>query len=163
MAWQEGNQVERAASNAARTGSGKATAPEADLDIVLSVASSFNSINNMELERIIVYRSTTVDGAVPPACLAISPSGGVAGLCNVYSRAQAESGAGFSSTPGCSGTIDASWCPSSRDAEPPVRDFLGVYIEATYTPLTGLLPGDFKVERRAVFMLEPESLAGVGA
>jgi hypothetical protein len=166
MAWQEGNQVERAASVAARTGSGKATAPEADQDIVLSVASSFNSIDYMELDKIIVYRSTTTDGAVPASCLAVSPSGGGAGingLCNVYSGAQAASGAGFSVNPGCSGTLDRFWCPSTRDADiTGGRDYLGVYIEATYSPLTGIIPGDKIVGRRAVYLLEPESPAGVG-
>jgi Flp pilus assembly protein TadG len=162
FAWQEGNLLERAASNAARTGSSSGVALEADQDMVLSVGSSLANARNVELERLIIYNAQSADGELPASC-DIAPSAtaatGVNGLCNVYSQQQVESGTGFSWTAtGCNGgSWDFNWCPADRETSRSDPDYIGVYIEATYTPITNIVPGDITIERKAVYMIEPES------
>lgn len=166
FAWNEGNLAERATSDAARTGSATGRALEADQDIVLSIGSSFAAARSIEVERVIVFRAATADGEVPSDCLSVDPAPGGAGVddvCNVYSGAQVESGAGFRwSTDDClSSSWDHFWCPadrvSSRRESP---HHVGVFVEARYHPLTGIFGGEQTFERKAVYLIEPDSVAG---
>ncbi|MCC5951969.1 MAG: pilus assembly protein [Acidimicrobiia bacterium] len=171
MAFRQVNVIDRGSSSAARVGATLGNAPLTDYEILRSVNSTLNTTQRVEIERVIVYRSTTADGAVPPACLAINPSGfgafGVAGTCNVYSAEQVanESLVGFprgaAANPSCAGgSWDANWCPIGRSKDRPNPDVVGVFIEGRYDALTSLIPGtgELMLSQRGVYMLEPPAV-----
>lgn len=164
--WSSVGQVERAVQNGARTGAGQADARYADYELLRAVAAATASADGTTIERVVVYRSQTADGAVPSGCLSIPATGtsakGVSGVCNVYSGAQARSDnpGGFGSTSPsletCSpGAWDSAWCPTGRSRDPDAPMYLGLYLEVSYEGRTSLIPGSMTVERRAVYQIEP--------
>jgi hypothetical protein len=170
VAWGDANAMERAVQQAGRVGSNAGDTRYADYELLRAIDSSLAGADRLEIRRVIVYRSTSADGGMPAPCRNLNPVGygafGSAGRCNAYSKEQVEAdspaGFPFSDTSPCpGGSWDANWCPLDRDNTRPTSDYLGVYVEATYTGLTGLVPAASSVERRAVFLLEPPS-AGEG-
>lgn len=171
LAWHDSGRVERSVQTAGRAAStvGPFQSAMADFDAVRAVATTLAGADHATLERVIVYNSTAPDGAPPQACLNVDISTplighGVSGVCNVYSAAQvaqSDPSVGFSRgsilAPDCdSGDWDDDWCPVDRvrDIDNPV--YVGVYVEANFDWITGLLPGNgVDISRYAVFQLEP--------
>ncbi|MCD9622652.1 TadE/TadG family type IV pilus assembly protein [Rhabdothermincola salaria] len=161
-AFNDANRVDRAVLSAGRTVSSVADGRQADFATVQSLASSLETSSRVSIEKVIIYDSTAADGAVPANCLSVSTTGsppfGVNGRCNVYTGAQVASAtqASFAGTSSCTaGSWDRRWCPTSRqrDVNP---DRVGVWVQVSYAPLTGLLPaGGLTVERSAIYQLEP--------
>lgn len=170
MLYQDANHLERSVQTAARVGASMATNGFADYEILRSLDSSLSKLNKADVKKIVVYRSTASNGAVPPACLTASttPATSAHGVstssvrCNVYVQAQmaqANPTVGFPSTsitrPSCAGGWDVNWCPSTRRRNIP-PDFLGVYVEVEYEPVTNLLHrSKVTIARKAVFQVEP--------
>jgi hypothetical protein len=171
LAWRDVNTMERSLQTAARTGSSTGRGRYADYETLRSLSSSLSGLSGAEVTRVIVYKADGLDGEVPPACLAVTPSPtaarGVAGVCNVYSAQQASQsnpGIGFrdDGTGSCAGSWDANFCPDSRNDSPPDTTDLGVYVEISYRPITNLIPGPtFSIDERAVFAVEP-CIPGLG-
>lgn len=165
LAWRVDTVVERASAAGGRSGSSLADNRYADYQLLQVVNSSLSSVSGADIERVIVYRSTTADGDVPASCLAISATGtgakGINGLCNVYSGAQAASTsfAGWGGVNSCTGgSWDSAWCPTGRNRDRPGADYLGVYVEVSKDAATGLFTDEFTMKRSSVFLLEPASV-----
>ncbi len=157
--WMADTGLVRAASIAARTGASQGDKPLADFDVLQSVGGSMESIGNLELTKVVVYKATG-DGKPPQNCL--SADVGIAGLCNVYTatKTYTTDPVGFPRTggadPSCApGAWDYSWCPTTRDNEAPDFDHLGVYLEATFDPPAGFLATSPKITAYAVYQVEP--------
>jgi hypothetical protein len=165
LAWRDSSSVANAVRAGARVGSAEGRARLADYDALQSVRAALAEIRGLELERVVVYRSETSDGAVPAACrtIALSPTGtGVAGVCNVYGPADlGRPATDFSGISGsdCSPTaVDRFWCPlgrrtSERTGGP---DFLGVWASVRHHAVTSVLPGGLTLTDATVMRLEPE-------
>lgn len=164
--WGSVNRIERTVQNSARTGSGQGDNRYADYDTLRSVAATLAGTDGAEIERVIIYDSLTGDGAVPADCLSIPATGtapkGVLESCNVYSAQQvlADNPGSFGSSTlaldDCgTGAWDAAWCPTGRSRSTDDPDYVGVYLEVTYTGRTSLIPTTMTVERRAVYQIEP--------
>jgi hypothetical protein len=166
-AFNDANLVERGVLTAGRTVSSVADDRQADFATIQSLAAGLETGRRVAIDKVIIYRSTTAEGTVPPGCLTAPTTGpgpyGVAGLCNVYpgARVAAATQADFAGTTGCTaGSWDARWCPTSRtrDVSP---DRVGVWVQVSYAPLTGLLPvGGLDITKQAVYQLEPLSAGG---
>ena len=167
FAWRQNLYVERAAQTAARTAASSGADLFTDFDTLQSVASTMGGADNVTIERVIVFDATT-SGEVPNQCLSVPATGlarkGIPFTCNVYSAAQVNTsspGLGFPRTTDattCPGSAwDWNWCPMrDRDRELPGMDRVGVYIEVSYDPLTGLFPNPSPTfTTTAVFQLEP--------
>lgn len=175
LAFREDNRLERTTSAAARTGGTLANYKYSDFEILKTIDAATANLDNVELIKVIVYKTTSLTGAVPASCLAISPSAssasGVPNLCNVYSRQQVENDNRESGFPGraigsptsCTGGWDTNWCPmspsppaaQSRERRRPTPDYLGVYVEAQYSGVTDLVPATLTMTQQAVFAIEP--------
>src|SRR3954447_16440050 len=75
------------------------------------------------IEKIVVYKTTSTDGAPPANCVS---GGSQAGSCNVYTGIQARD-----SVPaqfGCAtGDLDIVWCPTTRDVTQTSGIYVGVW------------------------------------
>jgi hypothetical protein len=167
--------VQTGAQQAARTAAGSGTWRFADFEALRAIDSSMSTASRVEIDRVIIWRTDDPDGAVPQTCLDIavsdgdtSPKGSAAAHCNVYSGAQVAAtspATGFSADPDADDCADGAswdwfWCPvdrvSSTTGGAGSADFVGVYLEATYEPLTGIITTDeYTVEREAVYRIEP--------
>jgi hypothetical protein len=173
MAYQEGNNLERTVAYAGRVAGTSGTEKFSDYDILQAINSGLLGQDRLTLKKVIVYESTTSDGAPPVGCTTINPTGfgsfGVGGQCNVYSAQQVatqDPGVGFARSQSggdfscAGGSWDSNWCFSSRDPSLTSGgsgvDRIGVLVEVEYDGLTGLIPGtNMTMTRRAVFELEP--------
>jgi Flp pilus assembly protein TadG len=132
----------------------------ADSLALQSIVSTLSSAKNITVNRIVIYRTTANDGSPTSALCLTQASGGVIAACNIYTWANAQAApVGFTAV--CTGNsgaaLDHWWCPTDRKSsltDPP--DYLGVYINATYNGVTGILPGrQITLTDRAVARIEP--------
>lgn len=176
LAWQESTELERAVAATGRVDTTLADDSDADRQALLTLSSAM-SASNLTIEKVAIYEASSAGDVVPAACRNAStvgppPYGNVAAKCNVYTAAQVANPttAGFprvangSPPPAllCHSTAwDALWCPTGRDRTQPTPDYVGIWIQAKYTPLTGLIPGsDMTIERSIVFGIEPKRFEG---
>ncbi len=169
FAMRETNRLERTTSAAARTGASLANYKYTDYEVLKVVDAATAGIEGLELQQVVVYKTTSSDGPPPDTC---TGGTGVDDLCNVYTAemvAEDDFEVGFpdrgdAAPTACdAGSWDAGWCPmsspppaaQSRERRIPSRDFLGVYIEARYSGVTQMLPTGVTFEKYAVFAIEP--------
>tara|TARA_R100000306_G_C4329686_1_gene119566 strand:- start:230 stop:805 length:576 start_codon:yes stop_codon:yes gene_type:complete len=150
-AWRQATAVEKTLQQAARTGANLADQPLADYSALQAFRSSLGSVDNMTLEYIVIYRSSTPGGAVPDEdCFTSSQ----VGVCNRYVASDLTRPDGQF---GCGGSEpDRFWCPTSRERDRrPRPDYLGVHARFRYDGITNLLPGPVVIDRNAVYAVEP--------
>jgi Flp pilus assembly protein TadG len=172
--WQSSLAITEASRTGARVASGQARQPNADFNALTGIRASLvasEKIDNVEL--IVIFRSTTANGAVPTSCTsATAPSG----TCNVFNRAQllALGPTSFNivwaanpNDPPTGGTgcanngaaLHRGWCPTSRVNSPQASsEYLGVYIRYRHDNLFPVLGDSRTIARTAVMRLEPPSL-----
>lgn len=170
LAWRDANTVTRTVASAGRTGATLANDEFTDYELLRAVQSGFTGNDQLEIERVIVYEAAAVDGGVPQTCLDFGvPTGtgafGVADTCNIYSKDQVDSDslAGFRRVASAtypdwdcaSGSWDAQWCPADRQRARPGADYVGVFVEAEYTTVTGLISDEVHIQRSAVYEVDP--------
>jgi Flp pilus assembly protein TadG len=171
--WQQQSTLTRAAQSAARTGAGQGTLRMADYNAIQQMEAGLAGIDNIEVERVVIYRADTADGGVPATCknMAITDDlnakGNSGSHCNVYSPAQvafegsvlSHFGTNASSPPTCAANSwDHFWCPlgRSRGSDITDPDYLGVYVNTTYTPMTSLLgTPEIDIDADVAFRLDP--------
>jgi hypothetical protein len=162
LAWQARTTVQAGARTGVRTGSTIGSLAGADQEILRGIGSAINDLGLENVAWVLVFKSTTADGAVPPACLTPAPHG-VSGSCNAYTGAQLRqvvAGTAPSSWFGCGGgALDAHWCPTARQSVQAIGgDYLGIWISATHDMLTGFFGSGITMTDRAVMRLEPAGI-----
>jgi Flp pilus assembly protein TadG len=167
---------------AARTIASQGRERMADNAGLLSLrASSASFSSTIQIDYVIIYKANTqaADGKSKPsnACLTkahgydaatkVTPGGDdTAGAeCNIYTRAQLQqattgSSPGFSDANGCTVSAwDQYFCPTVRkDALSGLRsplDYVGVWVEGTYTSASRMLFQKATVTDYAVYRIEP--------
>lgn len=165
LAWRDSSSVANAVRAGARVGAAAGRSRLADYDLLQSVRAALAEIRGVDVERVVVFRSTDPNGTVPAACTTVplSPTGtGVSGVCNVYGTADFARPAGdFSGTlgSGCApASLDRFWCPLGRDTDEVGGgpDYLGVWASVRYKAVTSLFPGGLTLRDRTVMRLEPQ-------
>jgi hypothetical protein len=158
-AWRQTGSIERSVQQGARTVSAQADNRFADYEALRAIDTATRGLPGITVERVIIYRSTDPDGAVPPQCL----GGSQAGLCNVYTGSQVRTinPSGFPATgvvdPTCApGSWDSLWCPTTRPRSEGNLIQIGVHLTVAYEPVTGLIPDPgLTIERSAIYQIEP--------
>ena len=150
-AWRQTTVVDKTIQQSARVVASVADGALADYEALQTFRSLIDSSKDMELEYLVIFKSSSADGAVPTACKTASQSN----LCNRYVPAdltRSSSDFGSCSYP----SPDRYWCPTTRvrDREP-WPDYVGVYAQMRYTGVTKALPGGLPITRTAVYALEP--------
>ncbi len=168
-AWRAGLATNEAVRTATRVGSGQNTSPGADYYALNGLRSAMVAAGKLgDVEKVVIFKSSTVDGKVPASCLAATPTG----TCNVLTGAQLAnlSLSSFNLTIGANNTVTGTgcltsaaskrnaWCPTSRSNNQDTgADYYGVYLEMTYDHQFPFLGGSTKVTRTSVMRLEPTS------
>jgi Flp pilus assembly protein TadG len=166
LAFRDTMTVSNALRAGARVGSNAGRERSADYTILKSIEAAMAEIPTARINRIIVYKASTSSSAVPSNCLAIpapaanGTGAGVLGTCNVYGPADlARPASNFTATcTGGTGTApDRMWCPTGRQNQQAIgADYLGVWMQVTYTYVTKMFPGSgITIRDRAVMRLEP--------
>ncbi len=160
LAWQDRLTVQTAVRAGVRVGSADGKVPTADKGVLLGVGAVLYDLGLANVSWVLVYKSTTTDGAVPPACLTPTPHS-VSGSCNAYTGAQLQDvvdGDAPASWFGCGvGSLDLSWCPAARQSVQAIgNDYLGVRVTVRHPMLTGFFGSVITLDDDAVMRLEPQ-------
>lgn len=159
LALQDRMAVQTAARTGVRVGSAAGKAADADKSLLLGVGSVLTDVKLANVSSVLVYKSSTADGAVPAECT--NPTRSASGVCNVYTGAQLQqlvAGTAPSSWFGCGGgSLDVSWCPTTRQTVQAIgTDYIGVSIRVNHPMLTGFFGSMVTISERGVMRLEPQ-------
>jgi len=160
MAWRDSMTVSNALRSGARVGSNMGDDRYADYDVLKAIESAMREIpDTARVQRLVIYHANTSSSAPTASCMAGTPSSTAPNQCNVYtgsdlSRLKSD----FAGTTSCgSSAPDRFWCPTSRQNEQALgADYLGVWMQVTYTWITHMFPGTgLTIKDRAIMRLEP--------
>jgi Flp pilus assembly protein TadG len=157
MAWVANNRVEGSVATAARIGASSGSLAEADWSILQSLQSSLPEDQLDNLDRVVVFRSTTANGQVPAGCVkAVGSTNqvGVNASCNTYTGATVRSATGTMPNPWAP---DDFWAPATRNdqlADPP--DYIGVWVRTRNDAITGTFFDDLTITKVSVYRIQPD-------
>lgn len=148
-----------AAANGAEGGARTASVVGNDLlsDYSILRATLREASGMASIDKVVVFHASGPTATIPSGCKT-SPSASPSGACNVYTatdfaRPASDFGCGSSSP-------DRYWCPSTRKVNlttdnggPP--DYVGVWIQGRYEPVTGVIGPTVTIEQLAVLRIEP--------
>lgn len=150
-AWRQATVTEKTLQQAGRAVASMADQPLADYEALQTFRSVLDSSENVSLEYLVIYKSSTPDGQVPPGCVTAS----IANSCNRYVEtdlALLESDFGSCSWP----SPDRFWCPSTRDRDrEPRPDYVGLHARLRYDGITSAIPGGLTIDQKTVYAVEP--------
>lgn len=139
---------------AARVASSAGDDRLADYTALQALAGALDSYDPADIDRIIIFNASTLDGSLPAGCAV----GAVSGKCNHYGAADLATIVTDFGTTGvtCTGTSpDASWCPLDRNTEQlPASDWLGVQVWVRHTSFAPFL-SDTTLSETTIMRLEP--------
>jgi hypothetical protein len=155
--------VQTAIRSGVRAGSAMGADRAADYEVLQGIRSAIADIPSAKIERIVVFRSATVGGAVPVQCAAgVATSIGTE-PCNVYTAADlVRPRSDFTGVSTCDPSApDKDWCPTSRETRASVgTDYIGVWIRVQHDAVSGVLPvGGVKIIDTVVMRIEPDPKA----
>lgn len=174
FAWRAGLAVNEGARAGARVGSSQSLSKGADYYALNGVRATLIASGAIDqVQKVVIFKSTTTNGRVPASCLTATPSG----TCNVLTGAQLKAltlssfNLVISSDPtvaptgtGClnsNAALRVGWCPNARSNNQDTgSDYYGVYVELKYPRKFPVFGNSILVTRTAVMRLEP---VGFGA
>jgi Flp pilus assembly protein TadG len=161
-AWRESLNLASAVRSAVRQDSNTGQGRSADYLALQSFNAVMANSKGTTIQKIVVFRTTSANGGpLDPTCFTVA-SPAASANCSVYTGAQLASlGSTYLTHFGptdssCTGAWDANWCPLVRkdlQSDPP--DYVGVWVKATYRPVSGLLPTTTTLTDQAVMRIEP--------
>ncbi len=134
----------------ARMASAATTDPSADWFVLQAVKGASGSLT--QVQRIIVYKASSANGAVPAGCLV----GAVPGVCNVYNQTDLAVDQPTFLSAGY--TKKNSWASSTRItsiSSPSGPDYLGVYVTAQHNSAFTIIVPSRVIHDAVVMRLEP--------
>lgn len=177
--------VQSALRNGARAGAAAVESTSADQLALSTMYVGLKDATRMTVVKAIIYEANGLtDGKPTSSCLGIAPqstgAGSASGNCNVYGLSQVQAAAAVPSTfvgattftsgsqtrSNCTNGWNRYWCaggpgqttpPNERTANlTGTVDSFGLYVEASYEPLTGVFSdGDFTITDWVVMRMEP--------
>ena len=167
IGWRQTRILSSALGNAARQVASTQDGRNADLFALQSFMATMNDTQSTTVTKVVIYKSTATGAPTDANCLtrALSnTSNGISGACNIYSNFQLQPGQltttnfGNPTDTSCVSTqFDRWWCPKNRNviqSAPP--DFVGIYAQATFVPVSGLWGTTFTFTDRVVTQIEPK-------
>lgn len=157
LAYRQALSVNEAARTGVRTGSALGKSAQADYYALTGAKAALAASNTLdEVQKVVIYKSTTVDGNPPSTCINNTTS---TESCVVLTGDQfrAMTLSSFDTTTGCftAATIK-NWCPSARNNIQLSADYYGIWIQAKYTHQFKILTNSTTINRDAVMRLEPD-------
>lgn len=161
MGWRQGLAVTEAARTGARVGSSQGKLVGADFALLSGTKSALASSGILaNVNRVVIYKSSTVDGKVPANCRTTT-SASPPEDCNILTGAQfralpAATTTGTLTATGCISNSQAKkWCPTTRNNVQLTAEYIGVWVQVTYTYQFKFIGSSRTIERDAVMRLEP--------
>jgi Flp pilus assembly protein TadG len=169
FAWRQEDLVESALLNAARTDAQQSKGRFADFEALQALGSSLSGLKRTSVDKIIIWNATSQTNNTPPTvCVNKTVStnsavGDPTAQCSVYSAQQMNTSqpvgfpAGASTSPSCpTGSWDINWCPTTRTNTEGNGDWVGMWVQVSYTSFSGLIPNHLiTMKKAAVYRLEP--------
>lgn len=157
--------IQGAVRNGARMAAVLGPDASADQMALSTMAAGLSDLTNATITKVIVFE-TDQNGAITSACTSITPSGSGSGVsssstgCNVYNATQVTNSSTtfVQAGSGCTTGWDRFYCPKNRSNQltgPP--DYLGVYMEINYIPLTKIFKTSFSLSDKVVVRIEPQA------
>lgn len=155
-----------------RTASVSGSAPEADFLTLRTIEHAFAAWGVENLDFVVIYHASGPNDTVPLSCKSGPVGGAGGGLCNYYRPS--EFNLGLVDNNGdptdyfrCgSGAVDRHWCPSDRltglsevSPDPAYNDgpsYIGVYVQAQHTYITGLFGEGTLLTDDRIIRIEPD-------
>jgi hypothetical protein len=129
-----------------------------DYEILTAVMAASHPLN-AAIQYVTIFNADGANGTVPALCSGANPTS-EPGECNVYLPGVLDN----LGTTQPAGFDDSAWPPSSRNVTEqtengfPGPDYIGVYISAIHSSVTGIVPGgSIHLSDTAVLRLEPQS------
>jgi Flp pilus assembly protein TadG len=132
----------------------------ADYNVIQVARQSSKGFRPNEIRKLIIFDAGSVSGSIRnsshPANPCLTSTTGIAGICNVYVssdllRPKTDFGCKSSQN------LDRFWCPTDREVRasgPP--DYVGVYVEARHSFITGLFGRGMDMTDEIVMRIEPQ-------
>ncbi|MEZ5253167.1 MAG: pilus assembly protein [Microthrixaceae bacterium] len=162
LAWRASMTVTSAARAGARVSSNLGTSWSTDRNALMSIDAALGAIDNGDVVAISIFRASSADGTVPPACItasARSAGGNAAARCNTYTGADLGNVGALSFPSSCSGRHQF-YCPSTRQNRQGAvggPDYVGVYVEIAHPTMTRLFGSTMSISETAVMRVEPNA------
>ena len=160
--WVAHDRAQTAGAQAARVAAVSGARVEADRDLLVSLQAALPAELLANLDRVVVFKPSSLQGAIPLGCIkAVGSTSdvGATGSCNSYSGAtvRAVSPTSMAGFGGGTSAIDRYWAPASRKdtlAGPP--DYVGVWVRTVHESTTGGFFGDITLAKTTVFRIQPD-------
>lgn len=159
MGWRTGIALNEAVRGAARVASNAQADRGADFAALSSMKASLSSSGLLPgVERVVVFRADSANGAVPPTCKTSYTS-----VCQVIDGAAFRTS--WESTPmtsattttGCLNVASAkNWCPTTRNSVAATSEYYGVWVKVKHNYMFPIVGNSVMIERTAVMRLEPK-------
>jgi Flp pilus assembly protein TadG len=161
MGWVATDRAQTATAQAARVAAVSGSRVEADRDILLTLQASLPGDQLASLDRVVIFKPSSAQGAVPAGCVKTPGDASETGTatCNTYTGATVRSVTATSMTGmgGGPSADDRFWAPSTRKdtlVGPP--DYIGVWIRTTHDNITGAFFGDLTLTKVSIFRIQPD-------
>jgi Flp pilus assembly protein TadG len=169
LGWRAGLAVTEATRTGARVGSALGPKPpdstgrEADYYILSGAKSALTASNKIsQVQRVVIFRSTTSDGAVPTACKTGTGDGSCSIIPGAAFQTNWEAGGDYLTATDAQGCMNIAttkaFCPTSRINTPQANaEYLGVWIKIRHPYLFKILGSGVDVSRTTIMRLEPRA------
>ncbi|MGD9791849.1 MAG: TadE/TadG family type IV pilus assembly protein [Acidimicrobiia bacterium] len=152
--------------NSAQIGGREASASgaqyDADYNVLLQTRKSLSTISD-GVDRVVIFKATNLNSTVPAACKTVALSGGVGGSaadkCNVYSGGYIagldEADRADFGYAGVDPKNDQYYPALQRQqSRSGVVEYIGVYVKASYAPITRAVPTPTVLESTTILRIE---------
>lgn len=156
-------------TDAARTAAIRGNDADADFQILQAFRQSFAAWDLKDFEYIVIFEADGPGAQVPASCKGVGGASNDADNCNRYDvadlfRPMADgSDVNFGGCPTDLDSLDAAWCPISRDTDLSGTgddagvDLIGIYVEAKHKYVTGFFADTGTLSYTQVIRLEPST------
>lgn len=149
--------TDNASREGARAASTRGNEADADYFVIRTVEHGLEAMGLERLEYLVVFKATGPDDDVPSSCT----SGSQTGLCNHYTASDFfaeldDSGGNDTGNFRC-GTLDSSWCPTTRETSLSAgTDFIGIHVQTRHSYVTGLFGSSRSLGETTILRIEPD-------
>ncbi len=149
--------TDNASREGARAASTRGNNADADYYVLRTVEHGLEAMGLERLQYVVVFKATGPGSTMPAACETASQ----AGVCNRYTAAdffaELDDPAGNDTGNFRCGTLDSSWCPTTRETSLDAgTDFIGIHVQTRHDFVTGMFSGGNDLGETTILRLEPE-------
>lgn len=149
--------TDNASREGARAASTRGNQADADYFVLRTVEHGLEAMGLERLQYVVVFNATGPTDTLPAGCRVSSQ----AGLCNRYTPAdffaELDDGGGNDTGNFRCGSLDSSWCPTTRETSLSAgTDFVGVHVETRHDFVTGFFSDGNDLGETTILRLEPD-------